>query len=331
MQTSQQKENRKRKYQLIFYWLGLMTVLLLLVTATYTWFSLSKTPRVSNMDVYVTSPVGLEIALMKDSEEWGQEVRFADMVSETSPLKPCTWSDLNEAFYAIAYGVDGRMTNQWIELNDEENANTMDSSGYYTKGTFYARSDTGVAVSLSDAVTMDNGTESAGTYLIGSPIWNGQTLVHEDGGSGAEDAIRIGIRVTPMEEGAEVNSLSTFYIYEPNSDEHADSTTEYVETENIDDGGPLVPADRLFTQTASTWSEVTPVQESVVLRNMGKFNTDTHLFTLEKDEMVRIDLYIWLEGQDVDCTNLIGQEAKIFAALQFEADYSAQSGMKPIR
>jgi hypothetical protein len=37
-----------------------------------------------------------------------------------------------------------------------------------------------------------------------------------------------------------------------------------------------------------------------------------------------------LEGQDVDCDNRIGHEAKITANIQFYADPGGQSGMDPI-
>ena len=45
--------------------------------------------------------------------------------------------------------------------------------------------------------------------------------------------------------------------------------------------------------------------------------------------MVRIELYVWLEGQDVDCTNRISQ-AQILASIQFATETSGQSGLKPI-
>lgn len=161
--------DQRRTFILLSYWLAIMALLLLLVAATYTWFSLSKTPRVNDMDLYVSSPSGLEIAQKFDApdEDWGQSISFAEIVSETSPLKPCTWSDRDGRFYAPEYGLDGRMTSSWRPLSDSENANMDGEQGYYTMGTVYARSKTAVTVSLSEAVPMEDGTEGAGTYLIG--------------------------------------------------------------------------------------------------------------------------------------------------------------------
>ena len=332
MQYERQKETQYRGFLLMFYWLGLMAVLTLLVAATYTWFSLSKTPRVNDMDMHITTPAGLEIALSYDSpdEEWGQALDFDDMVSEMSPLKPCTWSDADQQFYAVVYGTDGRMTDTWTPLTDEQNANRDDVFGYYTMGTLYARSDSPVAVSLSEAVTLEDGTQSIGTYLIGTPVWNEQMILHQNGGSGAEYAVRVGIRVTPVDAEGSPSGDPTFYIYEPNSDGHVEGETGYVSTTSIDGTDYLVPEERMITQTTSTWTEAYPVERSVTLREMGEFTTETELFSLTAGGMVRLDLYIWLEGQDVDCTNKIGDAAQIMASIQFAADYSGQSGMVTI-
>lgn len=332
MQVEKQMKSRRRGFLIMFYWLGLTTVLLLLVAATYTWFSLSKTPRVNDMDLHIATPVGLEIALQPDSpdEEWGQVVDFNDMVTQTSVLKPCTWSEQDQCFYAATYGADGRVAGITTRLSDAENANVEGSRGYYTMGTLFARTASQVKVSLSDAVTLDDGTQGSGTYVVGTPVWNDQQILHNNGGSGAEHAVRVGIKVTPVAPDGSSQGNSTFYIYEPNSDGHITGDPGYVQTQSIDGGDGLVPAERLITQTTSSWSEAHPVQRDVTIRQMGEFTSEKDLFTLEAGGMVRLDLYIWLEGQDVDCTGLIGSEAKIIINLQFAANYDEQSGLVPI-
>jgi hypothetical protein len=39
---------------------------------------------------------------------------------------------------------------------------------------------------------------------------------------------------------------------------------------------------------------------------------------------------VWLEGQDVDCTNEIGKESQIFVNMQFQAAANGQSGLEGI-
>ncbi len=318
--------NGQRKRRVVYIWILLM-LSVLLVAASYTWFSISRRPRVSDMKLYVNAPVGLELASAYNSEEWVQQLDFNDLVKETSILKPATWSQEKNRLMTIAYGLDGRMTSQWEELNDEDNANKQSSDGYYTMCTVYARSDEPMNVSLSPAVQLSDGSSGAGTYVVGTPEWDGSTVRHEDGGSGAQYAIRVGLRITPVDPGTgQATGQAEFFIYEPNCDQHvvqagqSSAETGYAATPSIDGTDSLIDDAHLIRQTTSTWTEADPVQRTVVMYQLGEFLTDTRLFSLQQNGMVRMDIYIWLEGQDIDCTNVIGNAAKIFASIQLQGD-----------
>ena len=323
----------KRTTRIFIYMYVLMVLLSLLVVASYTWFSLSRTPRVSDMYMFINSMSGLEISTDPEAEEWQLQLDFRDMVDVTTPLRPVTWSERYQQFFAAKYGTDGRLmdTARWVALTDSQNANTLARyGGYYIKTTFYARSGQNEKVFLSPAVEVNEGLQGSGTYLIGTPLWDSQQILHNNGGQGAECAVRIGLRITPLDMTGQPNGEpSTFYIYEPNSDLHIDGTTGYVPTPSIDQSETLVPTDRLILQTASTWTEAYPVQRNVVVRELGEFTTDTELFSLAAGEMVMIDLYVWLEGQDIDCTNQING-AQILASIQFDTEVDNQSGLVPI-
>ena len=322
----QKEENGRRRRRAIYLWILLM-LSILLVAASYTWFSISRRPRVSDMKLYVNAPVGLELAPAYNSEEWVQQLNFNELVEETSILKPVTWSQEKNKLMAISYGLDGRMTDQWQELSDEQNANKKSSDGYYTMCTVYARSDEPMNVSLSPAVQLSDGSAGAGTYVVGTPEWDGNTVRHEDGGSGAQYAIRVGLRITPVDPATgQATGQPEFFIYEPNCDQHvvqagqSSAETGYVATQSIDGTDSLIDDAHLIRQTTSTWTEADPVQRTVVMYQLGEFLTDTRLFSLQQNGMVRMDVYLWLEGQDVDCTNVIGDAAKIFASIQLQGD-----------
>jgi len=125
------------------------------------------------------------------------------------------------------------------------------------------------------------------------------------------------------------NEESDFYIYEPNSDLHIDGTEGYMATPSIDGLEHLVSEDRLILQTSSTWTEAYPIERDVVIKDLGEFMTPTELFKLKSGEMAKIDIYIWLEGQDIDCTNKISA-AQIMASIQFKSEAENGSGMQPI-
>ena len=322
----QKEENGRRRRRALYLWL-LLVLSILLVAASYTWFSISRRPRVSDMQMYVNTSAGLELAPRYDSPEWFRQLDFNDLVEETSELKPATWSQQKNALMAIDYGLDGRMTDRWSQLSDEQNANKKSSDGYYTMCTVYARSDEPMNVSLSPAVQLSDGSAGAGTYVVGTPEWDGNTVRHEDGGSGAQYAIRVGLRITPVDPATgQATGQAEFFIYEPNCDQHvvqagqSSAETGYVATKSIDGTDSLIDDAHLIRQTTSTWTEADPVQRTVVMYQLGEFLTDTRLFSLQQNGMVRMDVYLWLEGQDVDCTNVIGDAAKIFASIQLQGD-----------
>lgn len=346
--NANQKKKIKISIRLIYLCLILMP---LLVVSTYTWFSLSKTPRVSDMDYSVSCGTGMELAFdpLSADEEWTQFLDFGTREAVSTVLKPVTWSNENQSFYAAEYGMDGRIAGITKKLTDEANANKDTAEGYYIKRTFYARTGEPVSVSLSPAVVGADGTEGSGTYLIGTPEWNGETIVHDNGGLGFEYAIRVGLRITTLEaDGITPSEDSVFYIYEPNCDGHivrnslgevelleADPGLEerQYRTFSIDGDGTsqLIEEDYLIQQTTSTWTEAYPVQREVIIQDLGDFLTEPWLFELEADGMAQIDLYIWLEGQDVDCSSLIGQDARLFLNIQFQAIADTGSGLEPIR
>lgn len=324
-----QRSKKHRLRVLVYIWVAVV-LLSLLTVASYTWFALSRTPKVSDMNMYVNSGAGLQIAKDFNSENWGQQLDFLDLSGESAPLRPVTWSERDQRFYAAIYGVDGRLTGQWEPLTDGRNANKDNLDGYYCMGTFYARSDQPVKVSLAQAAVSTDGHDGHGTFLIGSPVWNAETIQHDNAGVGAECAMRIGIRITHIDkDGNPTGQTPVFYIYEPNADGHIDGSTGYRNTPSIDGADDLISRDRLITQTVTSWTEAYPVQRDVLIYEMGSFDSDPELFSLENGEMARLDLYVWLEGQDVDCTNQI-QSAHILANIQMEADTGDQSGMHPI-
>ena len=196
--NKRRKHNQNFKKLVISFYLVL--VLFTLVTvASYTWFALSRTPSVSDMNLYVNSSTRLELSLDPLAEEWTLRLNLQDMMPVSSPLRPVTWVEEEQCFYAAAYGVDGRLKDFsfWEKLSDQRHANKHTIDGYYMKLSFYARATSAVNVKLSPAVEVDQGLYGSGTFVIGTPLWNQEALAHENAGMGAESAVRIGIRVSP--------------------------------------------------------------------------------------------------------------------------------------
>lgn len=316
---------------ILSFWM-LLILLTLWVSASYTWFSISRTPRVSEMAISVAAQSGMELAETLEAEEWTQHLNLAESIGEIAPLKPVTWVNSAQKFYAADIGTDGRIVGITRELSDEYNANQNNVNGFYLKHTLYARTGTNVKVSLVPAMTIGDGTDGSGTYVIGTPEWDSNAIIHNNGGNGAEFTLRVGIRITKLDENrTELADSVQFYIYEPNYDGHIDGSEGPIETESIDGNPTLVDEEYMIRQTKSTWTEVDPVQHGVVMQSLGEFESDTHLFDLEKNTYAKIELYFWMEGQDVDCNYLIGQDAHLMANIQFFAEAQDDSGLEEFR
>lgn len=308
----------------------LVLILFALITvASYTWFTISRIPKVNDMNLYIHSAPRMELSTDPTAEKWTLQLDMEELMPDTAPLLPVTWVDEEQCFYAAQYGANGRQTG-WKKLSDETNANKNDTNGYYIKLTFYARTDLPVTVSLSPAVEVDQGIHGSGTYLIGTPVWNDETISHDNAGLGAEMAMRMGIRITPVDgNGEPTGEKSEFFIYEPNCDRHIDGSVGYRTTPGINGSESLIDAAHLIRQSNSQWTDTDPVEQGVVVKELGDFLDKPILCTLERNQMVRMDIYIWLEGQDVDCTATI-DNAQIMACLQFDSDPQGGSGLKPL-
>lgn len=323
------KKRKKGKNILVYSYL-LLILFTLLVTASYTWFSISQTPRVSNMGLTVAGQSGLELAYSWDSEEWTQVLDISEKIENTVALKPATWVDSKQKLFAANYGTDGRITGITKELNDNDHTNRADVNGYYFVTSVYARTGTKVNVSLMPAAS--DGANATGTYVIGTPVWNAESVLHNNGGNGAEYTIRIGIRITKLDlNGNEKTNSVQFYVYEPNYDGHVDGSVSESKTPSIDGKDALVEETQLIRQTTTTWQEAYPVQHDVVLKSPGEFLTEPHLFELNSDEYAKIDLILWMEGQDDDCGYHIGTEAQIMANIQLNGQAEGQSGIEEFK
>lgn len=346
------KRIRKSKYFALYLYM-LLVLLLLTSVASYAWFNLSRNPQVSNMNMYITSAAGLELSNDPGAETWTDYLdiystrelqKFQGPNTKKPFLRQVSWSDSEDSFYAPLYGYDGRLMTvlSWFALNDDDHANKADASNYYIKATFYARSGQSTTVRLSEpAERNQQGIQGAGTYVRGYP---------DNTGKGPEVAVRLGMKMTYVDKSGDVLSeTSPMFIYEPNCNAHADGTITV-------DAKDYVPAYSIHQPEGRQDAELVD-RERLILQNFsfgsqnGEFITNPSLFQLNPGDIVKIELYIWLEGQDVDCSNLMSavpdgadltnlteeQEEyylnnyrRIDANLQFAGSTEDQSGMTPI-
>ena len=319
------KLNKKVKIYITF--VGLVAAAVTIITASVAWLSISRTPIVSDLGLTVLTENRLEIAPDENGSpgEWNVVLDLSTILENVAPLKTVTYSQSRNAFYAMSYGLDGRAAGATVALTDAKNANVRGNGntsgttdGYYIAIPFWLRAPSTATICLSEAKEVEKGRAGSGTYVIGNPVWNGSAVTHENGGNGLETAIRLGFRCQTTDKKGNPKGDSKFIVYEPNADTHVDGKTGYEPTQSIDGGKSLISDSNLIWQTTSIWNETTPVLSDQVLYKMGEFKTDTELFKITPDTLQKITLYVWLEGQDVDCVNAASAyPTSILANIQF--------------
>jgi len=308
----------------IAFWIVIASFVLL-TTATYAWMSIASTMKVTDLALNVVTDNALELApdVSGAAGEWTTILQMPEILAGEVVLKPVTYSPRQDSFLNPSYGLDGRpdfsnplsitqtQTGTLIPSSDE--AEEGEGTGYLFAFDFWVR--TGASdctVHLSEPREVSQGLSGDGSYVIGKPVWNADAVRHDDGGSGAQNALRIAFRSYDEADG----SKGKFVIFEPN----ADSAGNYEPTPSIDGAEALIDEKSLILQSISGWSEQTPVLRDHVNYEIGDFITEnTDIFTLRAGHARHVTMYIWLEGQDKDCNNSISA-AKVLINIQFKAE-----------
>ncbi len=318
----------KKKFKVMTAFVIVCLAAMAMVSSSYAWLAISRTPIVSDLDLTVMTESRLEIAPDVNGQpgEWDVVLDLSSFLEDVVPLKPVTFSKINQVLYTPLYDVDGRSTGLTVALSDEVNANVKKGdqsayeNGYYIAVTFWVRGAQNAAISLSSAKEIDEGLAGSGTYVIGNPVWNGEVYRHTNGGNGLETALRIGFRCQNTTLDGQQIDETRFVIYEPNSDMHYNGAQGYVETTSLD-GGLLVEEADLIRQTASTWDETNPILKDTVVYSLGTFENSSKLFEITPHTMEKVTMYVWLEGRDMDCINqLMAAETSIKACIQLTAN-----------
>ncbi len=293
---------------------------ILLTSATYAWMSIASILKVTDLALNVVTDNALEIAPDVDGAagEWTTVLNMADLFAEGVILRPVTYLAEQDAFYAPQYGFDGRIdfmksikvskTQSGMSLTTSSEAEEGVAAGYLLAFDFWIRTGANnCIVQLSAPKDVEEGLPGSGTYVVGKPIWNAQSIRHEDGGSGAQNAVRIAFRSYEETDGSEAN----FVIFEPNA------TGEI--TKNIDGEEGLIDGEHLITQDPSSWQEKDLILRDHVIYSVGEIHSNAKgLFSLKSGHERKVTMYIWLEGQDADCNQNISA-AKLLINVQFTA------------
>lgn len=338
--------SKRRKTTIALY--ATVISLVLLTASSYAWLTISNRPAVSDLALTIATEYHLELApdIGGQPGEYGSLLDFTKESEGKSALRPVTYDAERDSFLAPSYGDDGRVArltplsenymDRFIREGDKEATSCIYISDFWIRA-----ANANCDVLLTPAIDREDGQLGSGTFLVGEPVWDEKTFTHTDAGNGAQYAVRIGLRVDEeTDEEGNVISAPAFFIYEPNADGgNGRLLTQDPEEIILRDtygisGLPLQGENRLLQQYCTTWEEETPILKDSVHYHLGDFvgqdydadgnqilqgkTSDEVVFflNLKPSQERHVRLYIWLEGQDIDCTNEISR-GRLLANLQF--------------
>ena len=304
------KENNRRKKIALF---PLFFSFILFITTSYAWFSSNRVVSVDALDVHVQADGGLEVST--DAVNWKQVITVQDIMDASQNYR----SSMNQIPYQLnPVSTGGTVSGGKLELFRGQATNTNstdfilvaekseevggfgeDSEGDFIVFDLFFRVTSGKELYLS--------SNSAVTYL-------------GDASKGIENATRVAF----LNEGTSgdssgaaqsLNGATKAHIWEPNYDTHTafgvqNAQNVYgITTSQV--GGRLLPYYGVI-------SEIT-AQNNVLLQNANSnsypslfravnvdistpanSSSNQKIFDLESS-ITKVRIYMWLEGQDVDC------------------------------
>lgn len=313
----------KRKSNLKLLILLLLLTAVLLIASTYAWFTANQTVTVSDLTVNVETKNGLQISV--DGTNWKSVIQTAD-ITGASTTYPTAINQLPSTLEAVSTG--GNVTDGLLEM-------------------FYGQVDTkdGDYVLTASKDEETNGT--AGRFIAfdlffqvnqATPIYLTPTSgVTSAENKGIENTARIAFLVqghsapgtpTATIQGLKGATNATTYIWEPNYDTHTaagvQNANDVYGVTTQTEGATQLPYDGVkaaitkdnnvllgnanVTSFADLFQTVTPTYSTT-----KAFSTNVPLteMTLQPG-VTKVRIYMWIEGQDVDCENNASGTSAVF-------------------
>ena len=331
-----EKTKAKTKFDLRSSILLLLLLTILLFSSTYAWFTANQTVTISTLNVHIEAQNGLQIST--DASAWKSIIDNTDITAGYSghvnvlPTNIEPVSTVGEIDSATGY-----MKMYYGSVNADEAdggaykltaTQTADSEGKYIVFDMFLKVDKATDLVMTEASSVvmkegstDKGIKQAsrvafcleGTQPAGTPL----------------DTIRGMKGATSF--GAEG---STVYIWEPNSNLHTEAAVAHARdnyniTTTADGKASAVPyyginqpistgvklIDTNNGNDLTNFTEITPSYVTPVDTATGLINP-TDIFSLNAG-ITKVRVYMWVEGQDIDCENT-ASGTDISFNLQFE-------------
>lgn len=351
MKNKQRQKQEKRKKQRVFFSIIMILFTGIILTAsTYAWFTSNRNTSVKDIDVNVTASTGFQISA--DADEWKSILSFDD-------LKGITYTGGHNRFPTEVAPVstigDVSDTNGFMQMyigtvTDEEGAS-------YLKSELLSETYATPVVSNGNFIAFDlyfrSGTASDVFLAKGSKVGGKGT------DSGIKNASRVGFIVEGNTDYAseastaqglqcsnETDSVApctTSLIWEPNATSHTAAavshgkkvygiTTDATNSDLYDaDGnakvlpykGVKTVFDKVAVNSTSSDNFATPANLRTTKLDFATAITGANVPAFHINAgITKVRVYMWVEGQDIDCEDNAASTATTTKGLQFNLAFS---------
>jgi len=323
-----QSKNKKKKKLTSLLLLCFLTIIMISIS-TYAWFTANKTVTVSSLDVNVTASSGLQVSV--DGFEWKTVISNADITGASTAGNynnainqvPTVLAPVSTAGEFVTGGgylqmfsgtvIDNASGDFALTAKEAEEKNRSGAdAGEFIAFDLFLKND-----STEPLTPLYLSSESGVIPKIGSSdsgLKNASRIAFVVQGNTASDSL------LSVVQGLKTTSANDVYIWEPNYDAHsshaiiaAKSTYDITTT----DGGGQINYDGVKKEITNSiilketnkdknpefFERVTP--KYITSKGYSTIAPGTDylaIFSL-KPGITKLRIYMWVEGQDVDCEN----------------------------
>ena len=310
-----QNRRKRKKYRLLILLLLLFGTGIMLATSTYAWFTANKTVSIGTLQVQIEAKNGIQISA--DGTNWKSIVQKTDLTSASATYKAAK-NQLPDVLEAVSTGgvvnTDGQLPMYYGNIGTNADGNYILTA---TKETD-TNGETGKYIAFDLFFKVDKESD-----IWITPTSGVKTTDTND--TGIKNASRIGFVVLGnTTSGAAVSDIqalnkgtsSSTYIWEPNYNIHtpagiANARDVYGVTTTAD--GTILPYSGVISDITDTdnilLGEATQTKDATKFKDVTiTYQTKsgyTHYIPAFKlsNGITKVRIYMWVEGQDVDCEN----------------------------
>ena len=312
------KTKKNRKLYFMILWLLLVGVLF--GSSTYAWFSTNRVVYISSLNVNVRAEGGIEISA--DAQKWKTILAIQDLIDAHTTSYPTSTNQIPNRLEPVSTGK--QINQQTGFLNMYHGLVEIDAlANYILESNKIVEEESSGDVSEGKFIAFDiflKTTSPTDLYLTTS---SGATS-DEENSVGIENSARIAFLIEGnASENTSLNTIQTLkgvtndtvYIWEPNYDTHTEEAVEHaLSTYNIittTTNADALDYDGIIQEFNKTENITVEKANNANYPNyFKKVNVDyltkknptenSKIFSISSG-ITKIRIYMWIEGQDVDC------------------------------